>query len=146
MTSLLLLVKFYKPQALTILKKTTRDGTNEANCKKEYWWYSSPKSTGNEGSKKERSLNWWCEKTSPIQTRNSRFARNPTISEVNWVADQKVAFPASCPWNRSGLQDWSAVPEHSNHGPAGSQWELLGHLVRRHQLVRDPCQASYNHA
>ena len=81
-----------------------------------------------------------------FQARYCRPSRNQKIPEINWIADQEIAFPAFGSWNSSRFQNWSSIPERSHWCFAGSLRGLLGGSFRRYKLVRHPRQTSYHYA
>merc|ERR1712045_691164 len=99
-----------------------------------------------ESSPKIRASHRWCQKATPIPTRNRRPPRDPTIPKIHRIARPKASIPAIGPRNCPGFQNRSPIPELCYHGSSRSLRSLLGRPLRRHQLVRHPRQEGHHYA
>ena len=89
---------------------------------------------------------WWSQETSSLQARYCGSSWDQALPEIHRTADPQAALPASGPWDCSGLQDWSTLPEFCCDGPSRSQRGLPCWSVWGHQLVRHPRQTCHHHA
>jgi hypothetical protein len=109
-------------------------------------WQSPEKATRDESRAQIRPSHWWGKKTAQIPPRYRRVERNPQVPKVHGIAHPKVAVPTIGERNRARFQNGLAIPILGGFGVTRSVRGVLGWLVRRHQLVRDPRQESHHHA
>ena len=109
-------------------------------------WQSPEKATRDESRAQICAGDWWRQEAAQIPPGDRRVERNPQVPKVHGIAHPKVAVSTLGERNRARFQDWLKIPIERGFGVTRSVRSVLGWLVRRHQLVRDPRQESYDHA
>lgn len=98
------------------------------------------------GSPQVRPHRWRSEEAASVSSWNGCPSWDSQISKIHRSVDSQGTIPASCAWNRSGLQVGSSFSIHRCAGIARSQWSILGWIIWGHQSLRNPCKACHNHA
>ena len=125
----IILLSFYGQNQTDCQEVHCPKGTQETTCRPKNCQEKCPR-------------HHWSQKTSSLQTRNSRPQGNQEVPEIHWSPHQETALPEAGQRNRSWVQAGTQIPKLSCVGSARSCWGLPGFVIRGHQPVRDPCEAS----
>jgi len=109
-------------------------------------WQSPEKATRDESRAQIRTSHWRGQEAAQIPPGDRRVERNPKVPKVHGIAHSKVAVSTFGERNRARFQNGLKIPILRGFGVTRSVRSVLGWLVRRHQLVRDPRQESHHHA
>ena len=107
-------------------------------------WQSPEKATRDESRAQIRTSHWRGQEAAQIPPGDRRVERNPKVPKVHGIAHSKVAVSTFGERNRARFQNGLKIPILRGFGVTRSVRSVLGWLVRRHQLVRDPCRRMFN--
>ena len=82
----------------------------------------APATADYESCQEKHSLYQLGEKSSPLQARNHRASRNPSLPEIDQTSDPEAAFPEVGEGDRPGLQNRPAVSGCHPQWAAGDEW------------------------